>query len=606
MFEARQSHLSLFLVPLWVLACSGSDGGAGDAALPDTSNNQELLAGDVPVEWVEELFSEVALTDTGLETAGLDVPEDLPSGPCQPSCPEGYCDQATGNCLVCDEVVGCLNPNQWCKDGKCVETLCVPEAKSCQDDLNSQVCTEDGESFLVTPCPMGQICTVGECQKVICSPGQYYCEKRLKVQCDPYGVGWMKYSCPPGQACYEDQCEPVKQNLLVVFDTSGSMASIGFLDTVPCICPTGCYGQPFPQCEDPNCPQSKIGMSKFVFNQFFSSAQIHAVHFVLTHFPLRIKYPPALSCNDLMSMGRGWYGQGFMDPDTITGDDGSHAVADGSWFFKNLHEILAVPFPVSWDEDNLALAQQWVNFNEEVGPTEQPCGSAADCPGGFCAQDGAESVCWYHTDPELRAFGNTPLGKSLFYAGELYRTMVLPNGRACEKDEDCKNRNYYCQDGQCKDPFAHCLTNMIVLFTDGVEEPPTTLDNFFNPRIQAKRMRHGLGCDTSDDCFSPAECSGGVCQGYPKPYSGTTSYPLNTQSPWRLEDYEGTPIQVTTHVIDLSEGEGEANNKGIADDGGGTYYHADELDPDELLEKMWDLIDIKQNLLGCVPDYDYE
>ncbi len=593
-------------------ACGGGNGTSADGGV---DGGREVATPDLGApETVAELRgTEVAdaappLPDSTPETRVEETVEEPDLGPC-PGCPEGYCDEEKGVCLACDEVVGCTIPNHWCKEGMCVETLCIPGHKQCASDEVAQTCAEDGESWLDESCEEGKVCAVGTCSEVICTPGETHCEFGKVVKCDPKGVAWLHIPCPPGQGCFKDSCESLRHNLLVIFDTSGSMWSIGFMDQVPCVCgsQSQCKAKPFPECEDPECPMSKLGLSKYVFNKFFEVEAINNVHIVLTHFAQRIKYPPATSCNDLFAFGRGWYGFGMSDSDWITGDDGSHVTEDGGWFDKNLHEILSVPFPTSWEKENLEELKLWVNFHEAVGPTETPCSVKADCPGGFCApnQETGQMVCWYHTDPELRALTGTPLGRSLFYAGEVYRKQILPNGKPCQTDADCNNRNYFCTSkGVCKDPFAHCRSNMILMFTDGVESPETSLTDFFNPRVQAKRFRYGLGCESDADCFDDATCQFGVCAGYPHPYTGSSIVPQNGQTPWRLMDYEEQPIRITTHVIDLSGGEGEGPNKALADDGGGTYYHADDLDPNELLQQMVSLLDIKENLMECVPDYE--
>lgn len=595
----RPSGVILTLTAV-LLGCSGksdsgdvSDGRAADTGIKDTG-----LTEIQPDGLVHDLYSE-AVT----EVAGHDVPPEMDVSVCPFGCPPGFCDEDKGACLWCTGEIECPD-GMWCKDETCVETFCVPGEGTCLAPTLAATCLEDGEAWDETQCSEGYACNAGVCVETICTPGDYTCEKGLKVQCSPNGSGWFKAPCPPGQGCFDDQCKPIQHNMLVVFDTSGSMASIGFLDTVPCIC-ASCSAQPYPACEDANCPVSKLGMSKHVFNKFFSAEQIGAVALTLTRFPIRIKNPPVTKCNDVFSMGRGYYGLGMMDSSWMTGDDGSHVTADGSWFDKYIYEILSVSPPKTWEEDNLGQAQLWVNFNEEVGPTQTPCMMPGDCPGGFCAQNEGISVCWYHTDPELRAIGNTPLGRSMFYAGEVYRKLVMPDGKPCGEDADCNNRNYFCaSDGTCKDPFAPCRSNMILLFTDGVEEPPTQPSEFFNPRVQAKRFRYGLGCGNDEDCWDGATCGGGLCKDYPHPYTGTNTVPMNSETPWRLQNYNGDAIRITTHVIDMSEGEGATTNMQIAEDGGGTYYHPDQIDPDELLEQMLMLLDIKQNLADCVPDYD--
>jgi hypothetical protein len=597
------------------LACSGASGGdaVGQADLA-VDGAADLGGTDLGLD----ARGEVPNAPDGGDAKVPDVTEELPAppvdvlpevdvGPCGPACPEGFCDGVTGSCFYCDESTPCVGAGLWCKDSACVKTLCIPGAKDCPSVDVSAVCADDGESWLETPCEEGDKCAQGECKEVVCTPGDQHCEEGLVAKCDPLGVGWMKFACPPGQGCFVNQCEPVRHNLLVIFDTSGSMSSMTGFDTVPCIC-ASCQTKPFPQCEDPLCPRSKLGLSKFVFNKFFESDKIETVNIVLTHFPMRVKATNSPSCGSMFNpMAVGWYGLTFGESDWITGDDGSHVTEEGGWFDKYLFEVLSVPFPKSWDEDNFDELKLWVNFDEKMAATETPCQSKDDCPGGLCQNQGTEKVCWYHSDPELRALSNTPLGKSMFYAGEIYRKQMFPNGKPCTTDADCANRNYHCSSkGVCRDPYAHCRANQILLFTDGVEEPPTSIGDFFNPRIQAKRFRYGLGCSGPEDCAEGAQCQGNVCQGYPLPNGGGGGYPMLSETPARLLDYEGNPILVTTHVIDLSSGEGADNNMAIADDGGGSYYHPNELDPDELLAEMMKLLDIKQNLLDCMPLYEDE
>ena len=615
MEEERVARLGILatamFVATWLTASCGDSNKEPDVVAVDANTDfvaeltTDVVRGDLPVPEDFRPQSDADAAPDLVPDEGVAWDGTIP--PCGFGCPEGYCDEETGQCLACDDVVGCPYANQWCKDGKCVETMCVPGSKACAGDLVALTCSNDGDEYLQTPCDDGTICAVGDCLEVICQPGESHCEDGLMVQCDPVGVGWLKYPCPPGNGCFLDQCEPIKHNLLLVFDTSGSMDSIGFMDTVPCICGSGnCKAQPFPACEDADCPQSKLGLSKYVFNKFFDADGINNVNIVLTHFAMRIKHPPTKSCNNLMALARGWYGLDMMSSDFMTGDDGSHVTVEGGWFDKYLYEILSVPFPTSWEnDDSIEQLKLWVNFNEEVAETEVPCATKADCPGGFCAPGETGSVCWYHTDPELRALSGTPLGRSMFYAGEVFRKQIMPDGRGCVEDADCKNRNYFCtQAGTCKDPFAHCRANMILMFTDGIEDPPTTLSEFFNPRVQAKRFRYGLGCNSDDDCFEDSTCQGSKCAGYPHPNGSGGGLPTNTGEPWRLMNYLGDPLQITTHVIDLSGGEGAEPNKSLADDGGGSYYHADELDPEELLKQMTKLLDIKQNLMDCVPDYE--
>jgi len=599
------------LLALALGRCGGDDNGNGtetkDTSAVDqiaevTDLIEDLLPTDLPGEHVDEVLPPVDLTP---KPDLVELVPDIPVDPCQgSSCPTGYCDPETGNCLFCSEEQPCSQPGTWCKDSWCVTTLCIPESKDCSTMTQTRTCGADGESFTYEDCPEEQACNAGECLPVICNPGDRKCGAAgmLKV-CAPTGVAWVPTSCPPGQACTAGDCRPLQHNLLVIFDTSSSMWPAMGMGTVPCIC-ASCAPKAYPGCEDPACPRSRLGLSKHVFMKFFDSPNIGAVNLVLTHFAQKIKSPPVTACDNMWAMGRGYYSKGMTDTDFITGDDGSHVTAEGSWFDTNLHEILSVPFPVDEYEDNLGKAKLWVDFDEQVGPTETPCIGSIECPGGFCEMHEGSKVCWYHTNPELRALGGTPLGRSMFYAGELYRKQIMVDGRECETAADCKNKNYYCTtQGKCKDPYALCRVNMILLFTDGEESPETSTSEFFNPRVQAKRFRYGLGCNTDDDCFDGAVCENKMCQGYPHPNGGSSYYPPNTETPWRVERYDGVPIRIMTHVIDMSSSSGSSNNRGIANDGGGSYYIAADADPDAMLAQLLELVDLKQNLLGCVPDY---
>lgn len=610
--QVRRLFLALLVASLssGALSCSGEDGTPSDALVAHDNTR------DVALEGVLDGASE----DARMVPDAVEVTPDLPldnrpelsdvwdPSICGLTCPQGFCDNETGRCLYCTPDLGCNYPQMWCRDNRCVQTLCVPETRRCASVAVAQLCNPDGESYTDTICEEGQACHSGECLPIICEPGDSHCVVGKVEECSPDGTGWLVHGCPMGEACFTTQCQPIQHNLLVVFDTSGSMASGMGVASVPCIC-ASCPVMPYPACEDPMCPNSKLGMAKHVFEKFFDSELIKSFSLVLTRFPLRIKVPEVTNCNDVFALQLGYYGMSMTDADRVTGDDGVHQTSDGDWFDTNMHEILCTPFPRSWAQDNLAEAQLWVNFDEKVAPTETSCSAAgvnAECPGGFCAPNNlGEKVCWYHTDPELRAITGTPLGRSLFYAGEVYRKEIKVDGRPCTTHTDCENRNYFCtNEGKCKDPMGHCRVNMIVVFTDGMEDPPTTTSEFFNPEVQAKRFRYGLGCNADEDCFEGAICEGGRCSDYPQPNGGGSSVPPNTELPWRLMDYNDNPILVTTHMIDVSDGEGIANNQRIADAGGGTYFHASDMDPDELLNQLLSIIDIKQNLLNCIPDWE--
>lgn len=546
-----------------------------------------------------------ALVDAPADTPPAETPAEATI--CPADCPAGYCDAALG-CLYCESDVACPDLGWWCDHNRCVETLCRPGRTDCDSSFRRLTCSDDGTRWLATDCPAGQACAFGECAPTVCEMGEQRCDDQLLQVCDPSLTYWKTTYCPPGHSCPIDKCVPYRHNVMLLFDTSSSMASMMNLDSIPCICTAGCPEQPFPACEQLECPRSKLGLAKLVFSRLFSTAASYPLNLTLLHFPLGIMTPPTKSCSSMMALGVGWYGKEMSDPDFMHGDTSDeHETVEGGWFDQNLHEILSVPFPTTPQQDTLATATLWVNGNEEVGPTETPCATDTDCPGGFCAPDAATDVCWYHTDPELRAIGNTPLGRTLFYAGEYHRRVIVAEGRACTVDADCRNANYSCVAGACHDPYRACRENVIIILTDGVEEPKTTPQQFSNPIVQAKRYRYGLGCADAAGCNEPAFCASQVCGGFAYPNGGGSSgsyLPFTEgQGHDRLIDAEGNPIQITTHVIDMSpSAEAESVNRKIADNGGGVYVKADSGDPDEILAAILSMLDVKQNLGECLPE----
>lgn len=599
--RGRQWLLWIGLASL-VLACGGSEGDAGgdDAAMVDdaASDTQETGAEDTTLP--EDMLD-------------VDVPEEVMPPSCPADCPAGYCDEETWVCEYCESYVDCPSLNHWCHDTRCVETACVPGRTDCDEALALLTCSEDGEVWESSACPEGQACSFGECAPVICTPGEEFCELQKLNSCDESGTWWHKIHCPPGQSCDAEGCAPLRHNVLILFDTSGSMSSIMEIDAIPCICANGCPAEAFPTCEQLDCPRSRLGLAKLVFHGLFTSALDAALNVALLHFPLRVKYPAVKSCNNVYAMGRGYYGNDVNDPSFMTGDTSDeHVVEDGGWFDQHLFEVLSVPFPKTFYEDMIAYALLWVNGDEQVGPSSEPCADQGDCLGGFCAPDleqsTEQSFCHYHTDPELRAFGGTPLGRSMFYAGEYFRKYIVVEGRECEADADCENMNYHCREGLCHDAYRECRQNLLVVFTDGAEDPPTSVYEFSNPSVLAKRYRYGLGCEAGDAsaCNAPAYCAQGVCGGYPFPNgSGSMGNYLKFTEDGaaeRLFDPAGNPIPLTTHVIDMDQAGGSATaNKMIADNGGGKYFKADTSDPDSILYTILYLVDVKEGTANCIP-----
>ena len=649
----------------------------------EESGNQEgnILAG--VLDAVEGRVPPVTGTDISEGTEGTETDVQAPvdgevgSSTCGDLCPAELCDEATGTCNECNTLYDCdQTAKEWCNNKECVSTLCIPGTLECLDGETVGECTDDGEAWESTACGEGAFCVFGECKEPICEPGTVECAYQQKKICDSSGTSWAYVACPPGFGCSGNDCTPLKNNVVVVMDTSGSMASQdfsfpiggggttnecqtdadcpnglqccedalfgsgasctdpatlpipictppgsgGLLDdvgNVACVCGDGnCDPMEFPNCESLECPISKLGLAKYTINNLITGGEFDAANVVLQRFPQGITANPSLQCGIDIGFGsfegekRGWY---YSAGTEMSGDNGVHITIDGDYFDNNMHEVLSVAFPTTGEEDSIAQLSSWIDGDETMEATSTPCQGNNDCPGGYCGNEGGQSVCFYHGSPELRALGGTPLGRALFYAGEYIRRHMVVDGKLCETDADCENVNYYCNpdNGRCFDPLADCRETVIVMMSDGACSGPDDGsancedDPFFEPENTAKRLRYGLGCEGDGDCGDGASCEGGTCQGYPTNYGyGGINYQDSQEGVHRLYRYDGQPLQVTTHTIFIhnpGENNGSGMNKNIADNGGGLYFDVETDKPEGLLNAINSILDVKENISQCVP-----
>ena len=305
-----------------------------------------------------------------------------------------------------------------------------------------------------------------------CKPATQTCEGAKLKTCLSKGDGFTLSNCFPGSTCNKGTCVPVENNLIIAFDTSGSMN-----DAVKVAgankCQTG-YST-WPDCEyvDPKFAGgcTRMGVSKFVFKQALAKIDDQQVRMALFRFPqTQNKFGP--------SCASGYYtGSGVItgNNDAVLGTTPDQP----GWFWNGLSEIMCVPFP-----PNPAVAIKdamllWMDGKESL--------AAAGVP----------------ANPELRPTGSTPIGKTLFYIGEYIRQKVIIDGKPCAADADCANVNYQCKNQKCVDPNRSCRETVLVLFTDGGEANNNT---YFGPWVQAKRLSTGLGCQINSDCAPGATC----------------------------------------------------------------------------------------------------
>lgn len=592
------NRVLVLVVMCGVTACGGGSGGS-DVVVPDASDVSAAdavahevagttdLAADVEPELVDvssvpdaaDLSPELPKTDTGEDLSAqetVDLQGDLCGG-----------DAGCGGCVE----DGDCNPGFHCTQDECVPDKCEKGLKECANETTAVQCDEHGTELTFITCQPGQICAWGECKEKLCEPYAKWCTKdRYLAVCDGSGTGVQKVTCPAGMACFNEVCSPILHNMYVIFDTSGSM-----YDSNSCSPGNETFCEkPWPVCEVMEEAYSPLGISKKAFHTVFAdqAAAGPLANFVLFRFPDEIdtNWP---SCST-----------GYYDNNSeISGDDSSHITPDGpdSWFESNYHEVVSVPFPKSPGPDNLKKALEWVDFVEEFEPGGAlPCDIDADCPGGGCMEVNGTKLCHFHTNPELRAKGSTPLGKTMFYAGEYARKKVILDGQLCQADEDCANSNYICgPEGTCLDPVAHCRRNSLLLFTDGNDTENSSSYDFFNPVNQAKRFHYGLGCVDEADCLAGAVCTQPQLLCMPEGLMLPSNFNDSEQGANTLKAADGSHIQFDIHVVHLGGGGGE--NEEIAVAGGGQFYAVDQGDLPALIEALDAIVNAKDDQLVCTP-----
>ncbi|HAN30127.1 MAG TPA: hypothetical protein DCQ06_00885 [Myxococcales bacterium] len=458
--------------------------------------------------------------------------------------------------------------------------------------------------------------------KKVCTAGETKCAGSKLATCGVFEDGYIETNCFPGTTCSEGQCKPVSNNLMIVFDTSGSMNA-----TV-----SGCKasGQVWPSC-DPTKKCTRMDVSKQVFSSALAKIDDKVTRMAMFRFPQRLYKKTSATC---MS---GFYGGlSSLSGETSPGPKDQQFVNDSSsWYWLSLKETLCVPFPSNGMAKTKTDMMKWMNGTEAIQAVGGACSNSsslckpvAGCDGWCCS-----GQCWKHVDPELRQTGGTPIGKTLFYVGEYLKNKVVIDGKKCKTTTDCDNVNYSCKkanptdvEGQCKDEARTCRETVVVLFTDGGESNST---KFFAPWVQAKRLGHGLCCQTDADCVggtveNPTVCKGGQClpkltiTGYycsedmapclPSAQLGEAAHckkncikdPMPNiktcaANPQHnvLRSPDGKPFGVKLSVVDISGASNLSGSMSISIAGNGSLLGADASDPVKFLQTLNAVFDIK-------------
>ena len=531
---------------------------------------------------VVDYLPEAGESDAGLADAEV---EEVSGEPTELSCDPGALESECPDGLFCETSASI-----------CVE--CVTDIERCGPEGERERCDRPEQSadgslsggfFEPMPCPPLHVCVPdgavdASCEYQICTPGLTRCVSPTTAEtCNLYGTAFDAESCGPGWACSAGACEPIRHNVLLLFDTSTSMFEFSEGAGYPT---EGQYV--YPTCEVEGLPMTRFDLAKTIFAENIVDAVGEFSHFALQRFPQRAHPGRVPTCVT------GHYVS--TDTDMMSGDDGTMDTSLEPWFSENRGEVLVVPFATSLSLDNTDQLLQWLDFKESLRATDTTCLRHSDCPNDGCRPDPLTSSnrCFVHDEPELRMGGNTPLGKSLFYAGEYFRRWVLIDGKACSSDAECPSAGYVCEAGACRDPYASCRDNVIVLFTDGEENLFQDKDAFFSPQAQAKRLAFGLHCDEDADCRGGASCVSlnevGYCAPPGDTISGAPHLPGSGYD--ALERPDGTPISIRTTVVNLTKGKGGNVNPNatIARWGGGELVEVSSEEPEDMKEQLYEVM----------------
>jgi hypothetical protein len=582
-----------------------------------------------------------AMSDTLLPGDTSTVGDSLSSLDSQGAVDTASSDTGTGDAEpVADTTpLPCLCPKpQHCTDaGECADDVCAEGTTTCADLVSQKMCNDDGSAFSLSPCPESEACYLGECVATVCSPDDLpTCEDGDVKSCNSLGTAYILTPCPGGKGCQGGACVAIEPNVILIMDTSGSMNWINDQGIMPDECEgADCPPWSWPAaCDDPEEPVTRLGKAKKALQSVVTSEAAKGLRMALQRFPqnqsllLGAKGP---TCGD----------GGLLGLNTWTADEHqTHELLADKVLGKSLRTVMPVPF-ASDGTSNVDELLSWIDFEETFETSEKSCnllplgcpgevGDVKACLDGFCA---------IQTQPELRATGQTPIGRSLFYAGEILRHRVVVQGRACEADVDCDSPHYACVEGACHDAFRKCRPNVIVVFTDGGESVDTWAEikessaAFFNPRVQAKRLHYGLGCAGDSDCLNGATCVSDVCTspeltvadkachltdvpcdsnaacsdykykcGPAQTCSGECEETgltfIDTKAGQEvLRDSAGEPIAATVHVVDASKS--MTSNSLIAAMGGGQHVSVELENIENLVDAFLPLLDVKVSLGGC-------
>ena len=246
------------------------------------------------------------------------------------------------------------------------------------------------------------------------------------------------------------EAQALRPNILILFDTSGSMLYNQANDGSP-LCNNNANGQ-----------TSRIYNMKHALRDALAEVGTDEANFGLMRFPQTFNTAQADNCPNARWTNAGTSVSGNLGCRMTTQmDNPSSETSYGTWFDNGIAQSLLIPVTLAStglkpgggsDYDplgaNISSIYSWVDQTESTSTT----------------------AATYNTDPELRIppNNNTPLGRSLFYARLYFENYVYPN-----------------------DPKKGCRQNIVIIATDGAETCDTTAGSKVDPVTCAQTGTYG-------------------------------------------------------------------------------------------------------------------
>ena len=243
------------------------------------------------------------------------------------------------------------------------------------------------------------------------------------------------------------EAQALRPNILVLFDTSGSMLYNQANDGSP-LCSNNANGQ-----------TSRIYNMKHALRDALAEVGTDEANFGLMRFPQTFNSGQADNCPQAFWSNANTSVSGNAGCRMTTQSDNPNSQTSyGTWFDNGIAQALLIPVTLSSTGLKPGGASDY-----------DPLGANITSIYRWIDQSESSSAASY-TDPELRIppNNNTPLGRSLFYARLYFENYVYPN-----------------------DPRKDCRQNIVIIATDGAETCDTTAGTALNTTTCATTGTYG-------------------------------------------------------------------------------------------------------------------